>query len=53
MRRGLTFFAGFRVEEVAALLNISEKTVKRDWQFARVWLENRLRGDAKEKSQSA
>jgi RNA polymerase sigma factor (TIGR02999 family) len=34
----LRFFAGLTVEETAATLGISERTVKRDWQFARAWL---------------
>lgn len=40
----LRYFAGFSFEETADLLGISEKTAKRDWQFARVWLERNLRG---------
>ena len=39
----LRFFAGLSVEEAAATLAISAKTVRRDWEFARVWLEKRLR----------
>ena len=43
----LRFFAGLSVEEAAATLAVSAKTVNRDWEFARVWLEKRLReGDA-------
>lgn len=38
----LRFFAGLSVEEVAQLLNLSPRTVKRDWEFARVWLERQL-----------
>jgi RNA polymerase sigma factor (TIGR02999 family) len=38
----LRFFAGMTVEEVAGILQISEKTVKRDWAMARAWLENQL-----------
>jgi RNA polymerase sigma factor (TIGR02999 family) len=34
----LRFFAGLTVEETATALAISERTVKRDWQFARAWL---------------
>jgi RNA polymerase sigma factor (TIGR02999 family) len=34
----LRFFAGLSVEEAARSLGISERTVKRDWQFARAWL---------------
>ena len=35
----LWFFAGLTIEETAALLRTSVRTVKRDWEFARVWLE--------------
>ena len=38
----LRFFAGRSVEETAATLDISERTVKRDWQFARAWLAKEL-----------
>jgi RNA polymerase sigma-70 factor (ECF subfamily) len=38
----LRFYAGLDVVDVAALLSISEKTVKRDWAMARAWLENQL-----------
>lgn len=39
----LRYFAGMNVEEAAAVLAVSEKTIKRDWQFARAWMERRLR----------
>ena len=39
----LRFFAGLSVEETAELLSLSTKTVKRETQFARVWLEQQLR----------
>jgi RNA polymerase sigma factor (sigma-70 family) len=39
----LRFFLGFTVEESAEILQVSPKTVKRDWEFARAWLENHLR----------
>ena len=34
----LRFFAGLTVEETAQALDLSERTVKREWQFARAWL---------------
>lgn len=34
----LRFFAGFELAEIAALLDLSVSTVKRDWQFARAWM---------------
>ncbi len=43
-REALRFFSGLDIEEIAQLLNISEKTVKRDWALARAWLEKTLRG---------
>ena len=38
----LRFFGGMSVEETAELLNVSERTVKGDWRFARAWLQNQL-----------
>ncbi len=38
----LRFFVGLSVEEVAGVLAISEKTVKRDWAMARAWLQREL-----------
>lgn len=40
----LRFFGGLTVEETAEVLNISPKTVKRDWAVARAWLEAELQG---------
>ena len=34
----LRFFAGLSVEEAAAVLNSSPRTVARDWAYARAWL---------------
>lgn len=34
----LRFFAGLSTEETARLLDVSERTVKRDWAMARAWL---------------
>ena len=39
----LRFFGGLSVEETATFLNISAKTVKRDWAVAKVWLQGELR----------
>ena len=38
----LRFFAGLEVEEIAQVLEITDRTVKRDWAFARAWLLHRL-----------
>jgi len=35
----LRYFGGLSVEDTAHVLGISEKTVKRDWAVARVWLQ--------------
>ncbi len=34
----LRFYAGLTVEQTAEALDLSERTVKRDWEFARSWL---------------
>lgn len=34
----LRFFAGLTLEETAAAMQLSERTVKREWQYARAWL---------------
>jgi RNA polymerase sigma-70 factor (ECF subfamily) len=39
----LRFFGGLTVEETAALLGISPKTVKRDWSVAKAWLHGELK----------
>jgi RNA polymerase sigma factor (TIGR02999 family) len=38
----LRYFAGFSIEEVAELMQISPATVKREWAFARAWLQREL-----------
>jgi RNA polymerase sigma factor (TIGR02999 family) len=38
----LRFFAGLSVSEAGKLLGISERTVKRQWAFARAWLYQEL-----------
>jgi len=35
----MRFFGGFSMEEIAAALGISERTIDRDWKFARVWIK--------------
>ncbi len=39
----LRFFAGLNVEETAAVLDVSSKTVKREWAVARAWLYAELK----------
>ena len=38
----MRFFAGFKVREIAAALEISTKTVRRDWGIAKLWLAREL-----------
>jgi RNA polymerase sigma-70 factor, ECF subfamily len=38
----LLYFGGLEHREVAEVLNVSEKTVQRDWQIARSWLYREL-----------
>jgi len=39
----LRFFGGLTVEETAAVLGISPKTVKREWSMAKAWLHGDLK----------
>ena len=38
------FFGGVTLAEIAGLLDVSEKTVQRDWQAARAWLRKEVSG---------
>jgi RNA polymerase sigma-70 factor (ECF subfamily) len=38
----LKFFGGLNAKEIGEVLNISTKTVLRDWQFAKAWLNRQL-----------
>jgi RNA polymerase sigma factor (TIGR02999 family) len=38
----LRYFGGLTEEEIAEALDISQRTVRRDWEFARVWLAREL-----------
>jgi RNA polymerase sigma factor (TIGR02999 family) len=42
----LRYFGGLSIEEVATVLGISERTVKREWQMARAWLYAEVREKA-------
>ncbi len=39
----LRYFGGLTIDETAAVLRVSPKTVKRDWEMARAWLRAELR----------
>jgi RNA polymerase sigma factor (TIGR02999 family) len=41
----LRFYAGLSIEEIAKALNISPRTVKREWSFARAFLYRILRNE--------
>jgi RNA polymerase sigma factor (TIGR02999 family) len=38
----LRFFAGLTDSEIASLLQVSDKTVRRDWAAARIWLFDQM-----------
>ena len=41
----LKFFCGFTLGEIAAIRNISERTVQRQWERARIYLHRKIRTD--------
>jgi RNA polymerase sigma-70 factor (ECF subfamily) len=41
----MRWFAGLEIEEVAACLEVSPITVRRDWDFARAWMKVALGGE--------
>ncbi len=41
----LRFYSGLEIKEVAELLDVSDRTVRRDWEFARAWLFAALNAD--------
>lgn len=41
----LKFFCGFSFLEIAGMLELSERTVQRDWEKARIYLHQRLRSE--------
>lgn len=40
----MRFFGGLKEDEIAKVLQVTEKTVRRDWQFAKLWLCRELSG---------
>ena len=43
----LRFYAGREIKEVAELLGVSDRTVKRDWEFARAWLYESMHAEGR------
>lgn len=41
----LRFYAGLSVEDTAAAMRLSERTVKREWAFARAWLYKQMESE--------
>ena len=39
----LRYFGGLSVEEIAKILDVSPRSVKRDWSLARIWLFRQMR----------
>ena len=46
------FFIGLTTEEMAKLLNISTRTVKREWRTAKMWLHQELAGSVERSANS-
>jgi RNA polymerase sigma factor (TIGR02999 family) len=42
----LKFFCGFSFAEIAAMRGVSERTVQRSWEKARIYLHRTIRSDA-------
>ena len=38
----LRFYAGQGIEAIAEMLGVSDRTIKRDWEFARAWLRQEM-----------
>jgi RNA polymerase sigma-70 factor, ECF subfamily len=45
----MRYFGGLNQKEIAEVLQVTEKTVQRDWQFAKIWLYKELKEKASEK----
>lgn len=41
----LKFFAGLTNEQAAEILNVNERTIRRQWEFAKAWLFDRISGE--------
>jgi DNA-directed RNA polymerase specialized sigma24 family protein len=42
----MRFFCGLENEEIAAVLEVNEKTVRRHWELAKVWLYRAIREES-------
>jgi RNA polymerase sigma-70 factor (ECF subfamily) len=42
----LRYFAGLTIEEIAEVLQLSPRTIKREWSMAKTWLYGQLSGSA-------
>jgi RNA polymerase sigma factor (TIGR02999 family) len=49
----MRFFAGLNEEEIAEALDVSVRTVKRDWGFAKAWMRAQLSESASEGGEAA
>ena len=41
----LRYFGGLAMDEIASLLDVSTRTIEREWRFARAWLRRELSGE--------
>jgi RNA polymerase sigma-70 factor (ECF subfamily) len=41
----LRFFGGLTFDQIGRVLEVSERTAKRNWELARVWLRREVRKD--------
>ena len=46
----LRFFGGMTIEEVAEVLDVSPRTVQREWRMARAWLRRQIFSDSSDDS---
>ena len=44
----MIYFGGMTYREIAEVLQVTEKTVQRDWNFAKLWLHRELKGKKSE-----